>query len=175
MSATIDLKAILALPSHLQGAAYEAAATGKPICHLQAYARAVLAREDAPIALVSLDSETEEVSRIHERIAAPEVDEIEHWRTVSLDDATESMLSMLADGAGALAGFCGVIGKRSVTKRRAQQIVKQLIEKAAQGDLFNPKRGEDDNDEAEVSTTNTPHKPKPSPDAVELEEEVEHG
>ena len=173
MKTAAALQNILDLPRDLQGAAFEAVATGKPIHNLRAYATAVLARENTPCGSVSLDGETEDVVRLHERVAATEVDEIERWRTVTLDDATELMLSMLADSAGALAGFCAVTGKRSVTKRRAQQIVKQLIEKAGQGDLFSQKHG-DDNDEAEVSTTSTPQEPKPSPDAVELEEEVAH-
>lgn len=55
-----------------------------------------------PSGWVSFENQTEEELPLCERIAAPEQEEIEHWRTAQLDAATESLLATLAAGTAAL-------------------------------------------------------------------------
>lgn len=145
-------------------AAIELVLRGHPAAKAIRHARAQVARDFRPAGFASLDSETENVAQLHERIASAETEEIERWRVESLDKGMEVLLAALADGAASLVGCGKVTGKAQITKRRAQQIVEEAIKKAkgdgqGQGDMF-----------GFVSSPS----PKPSRDGDLVEMEVEH-
>lgn len=92
------------------------------------HARAQAARDLRPAGYARLD-----FAKLHERIAAPEQEKMERWRAGVLDDGVEALLTILADGAASLADRVGRGGKK-VSKRRAQQIVAELVARVEAGE-----------------------------------------
>lgn len=121
------LKAVLKLPIQLWGVAYlelmVAAESGRKINDLKAYCAGIVAREDGSCGFETLDWEGEGAHRLHERLAAPQEEEIELWRFAELDESTEKILGELREGAASFGR------KRGVSGRRGQQMVVTLLER----------------------------------------------
>lgn len=131
-----NLARVLALPHELRGIAAEAILGGARITNLRAYCAAIAAREDRPSGFDSFDGNAEEDGiALSERIAAPEVDEIERWRRAELREEVEAFLDTLR-----VAGTAGIAARLGVTQRRAQQMIAAMAggvgAGAAQRDLF---------------------------------------
>lgn len=104
--------------------------SGKPLDVAIRHARAEIARQMKPSGWSSFDEDVKDGVPLCDRVAAPEKEEFESWRATVFDTATESLLATLAGGTAALGRV------RGVTQRRAQQIIKENLERRSRGDLF---------------------------------------